>query len=350
VAVLAAGRKIAPGAVVGNLTALLIGIAVTLILGELLLRLLDLGHPYYSAPELYRTSADPQILFEPRPSFDGFSEGIAVHTNSRGLRERELPPEKPAGVRRVLFLGDSVTFGAGVRAEETFPRLLEERLAGAADGPIETLNAGVVGYNTTQELARLESVGLTYRPDVVVLTFVVNDLLDIFSIFDHQYEPGGPFADQKVWLRRNSHLYRFVQDTYWRVAVALRRTQTGPTEPLRQRGRLDERLAELTAAADLARANGAAFLLVLYPDNLDDPVSAGPGGERSTVRQELLGLAERSGYLVVDLTEALGDVRDPRARDYRLREDPHPSPAGHRTIADALTPSLRALLANLPRS
>jgi lysophospholipase L1-like esterase len=343
VAIIAAGRKIAPGAILGNLAALAAGLLVTVLLAEIALRLLGLGHPYYSAPELYQPSVDRRVLFEPRPGFDGFSEGTRVRTNSRGLRERELPLDKADGVTRLLFLGDSVTFGPGVRDDEPFPRLLESRLAEA--GAVETINAAVVGYNTTQELARLENVGLAYRPDVVVLTFVVNDLLDAFSIFDHQYAPTGLLADQKIWLRRNSRLYRFAQNVYWRVALEVRRARSGPTEPLRPRARLEERLAEIAAIAETARANGAAFLLVLYPDNLDDPVSPGPGGERATVREELTRFAERRGYPVFDLTAALGDVRDPRARELRLREDPHPSPAGHRAIADALAPALRALIA-----
>src|SRR5581483_10272033 len=152
VAILAAGRKIVPGAVLrglaGNLAALGFGILVTLILAEIILRVVDRGHPYYSAPELYRPSDDPRVLFEPRPSFNGFSEGTWVTTNSRGLREREFPLEKPAGTRRVLFLGDSVTFGAGVRDDEPFARLLEPDLQADGAGPIQTLNAGVVGYNT----------------------------------------------------------------------------------------------------------------------------------------------------------------------------------------------------------
>ena len=107
------------------------------------------------------------------------------------------------------------------------------------------MNTGVVGYNTVQELARLEQAGLPYQPDVVVLTFVVNDLLETFSIFDHQYEPTGILASVKVWLRRNSHLYRFVQQMYWRLGQELRRAREGPTEPLRKRERVDERLATL---------------------------------------------------------------------------------------------------------
>jgi lysophospholipase L1-like esterase len=94
----------------------------------------------------------------------------------------------------------------------------------------------------------------------------------------------------------------------------------------------------------VTRANGASFLLVLYPDNLDDPVSPGPSGERRTMREELTAFAAREQVPVVDLTSALGDVRDPRARQYRLREDPHPSIEGHRVIAEALRQPLIDLL------
>jgi len=345
VAILAAGRKISLSALLGNLAALGAGLLVMLVLGEIALRMVDLGHPYYSAPELYRPSDDPRELFEPRPSFSGYSEGTQVTTNSLGLRERELPLAKPPGTRRVVFVGDSVTFGPGVRDDQPFARLLEDSLNASGVGPVETVNTGVVGYNSIQELARLQNVGLAYQPDVVVLTFLANDLLETFTIFDHQYEPDGSLADVKVWLRRNSHLYRFLQDIYWRVGQELRRSREGPTEPLRKRDRLEERLATLDEMIQLTRANGAGFLLVLYPDNLDDPVSPGPSGERRSMREELLAFAAREQVPVVDLTPALGDVRDPRARQYRLREDPHPSVEGHRVIANALREPLADLLA-----
>ena len=84
---------------------------------------------------------------------------------------------------------------------------------------------------------------------------------------------------------------------------------------------------------------------MLYPDNLDDPVSPGPSGERLTMREELVAVCARGpACRYLDLSAALGDVRDPRARQYRLREDPHPSVAGHRVIAETLRGPLLDLL------
>ena len=85
------------------------------------------------------------------------------------------------------------------------------------------------------------------------------------------------------------------------------------------------------------RASGAAFLLVLYPDNLERSGQPGPV-RRAPDRcaRSWTQFAAREQVPLVDLTAALGDVRDPRARQYRLREDPHPSPEGHRVIAEAL--------------
>jgi lysophospholipase L1-like esterase len=319
----------------------IVSVALVLAIAELGLRLLGLGNPYESEPDAYVRVPDPDVLFAPRPGFDGFSEGTRVRINALGLRDAERPTPKPADTARLLVLGDSVAFGFGVLAEESFPARLEAGLGRLADGRrYEVVNAGVVGYNTIQERARLEQVGLRLQPDVVILTFVVNDLLDTFSIFDHQYEPTGPLAPIKQWLRRNSRLSHFYQDVSWRIADSLRKDPNRPEAP-RDRQRLFERELEIAKIAQLSRASGARFLLALYPDNLDNRVSADSGGRQETVREALFAFAAQQGLPVLDLTSAIGDVRDPRARSMRLREDPHPSPTGHQAIADALLPALR---------
>ena len=50
---------------------------------------------------------------------------VGYRTNSRGLRDREYPLEKPAGKTRILALGDSFTFGHGIAYGERFTDILE---------------------------------------------------------------------------------------------------------------------------------------------------------------------------------------------------------------------------------
>jgi lysophospholipase L1-like esterase len=96
--------------------------------------------------------------------------------NSLGFRDREWAPRKPAGTRRILALGDSVTFGWGVPLERTYARVLERSLQAAdASTRWEVLSVARPGANTAEEVRLLETAGLRLDPDVVLLGFVLND-------------------------------------------------------------------------------------------------------------------------------------------------------------------------------
>jgi hypothetical protein len=95
-----------------------------------------------------------------------------LNSNSRGLRGRtEYAYAKAPGVRRVLVFGDSFTFGEDVSDDETYAHFLQQRLPG-----VEVLNFGVHGYGHDQMLLYLQEEGLRYRPDVVVLGFLYDDM------------------------------------------------------------------------------------------------------------------------------------------------------------------------------
>jgi hypothetical protein len=93
--------------------------------------------------------------------------------NSKGLRDREFPYEKPDGVQRILCLGGSITCGYGVNADETWPKALESLLNKdtAQDRSWEVLNGGVGSTGTAHQLAYFETEGYRYGPDCVVLSF-----------------------------------------------------------------------------------------------------------------------------------------------------------------------------------
>jgi lysophospholipase L1-like esterase len=147
-----------------------------------------------------RESASPAVGHEHVPRSHARLMGVDVTINSQGLRSPEAAAPKEPGVRRLLVLGDSLTFGWGVDERETYPRVLE-RMLNAAGRRYEVINAGVGNYNTAQEVAWFTERGLAYAPDEVILGFYINDA-----------EPT-PRKTQG-WLASRSYLY-VVAASFW---------------------------------------------------------------------------------------------------------------------------------------
>jgi hypothetical protein len=120
------------------------------------------------------------------PGYRGWFAGVPVSINRLGLRaDREYSVEKRPNTFRILVVGDSVTFGHGSVYEHTYPRLLEDRLREwRPDIDWQVWNAGVPGYNTTQELATLLEEGPRDRPDLVIVGFFPNDVIDNHPLTD----------------------------------------------------------------------------------------------------------------------------------------------------------------------
>ena len=103
---------------------------------------------------------------------------VPVRINRFGLRERdEITPDKPAGQRRVLCVGDSFTFGWGIPEELGWVRLLENSLR-TGGGDVRTVNCGAAGTVCVDEYwFGLQHRFAVFQPDAVVLTLCLNDLI-----------------------------------------------------------------------------------------------------------------------------------------------------------------------------
>jgi hypothetical protein len=141
-------------------------------------------------------------------------EGRPYRINRAGYRDDDHDPAKPAGTYRILVLGDSFAFGQGVPEEQTWTRRLPAEIAKRGGGTVEVINAGRMGLNTVNELNELKRYGLAYEPDLVVVSFVLND-----ADTDAYYRVRGPlpgFAEE--WLMW-SCLYRSVRMRFHHMLV-----------------------------------------------------------------------------------------------------------------------------------
>ena len=109
---------------------------------------------------------------------DPYGKPFVLRINSSGQRGADLERRHPAQ-RRILFIGDSFTIASSLREQDLFVEHTQRLLSDALGKPIRTINGGVDGYNTFQELAYYRYHGKFLQPDVVVLCFYVgNDFRD----------------------------------------------------------------------------------------------------------------------------------------------------------------------------
>jgi lysophospholipase L1-like esterase len=150
-------------------------------------------------------------------SDDGGFERDFTRINANGFRDREVPEEKPAGVIRVICLGESSTFGAFNRDHDTYPRNLERLLNDSTTGPrYEVFNFGV-SEATTEELRHMiEAEVLPLQPDVVTFYGGHNDVRNFLVgnegvPLPEQSETASP-ARQRNSLFLGLDLFRYVQN------------------------------------------------------------------------------------------------------------------------------------------
>lgn len=113
------------------------------------------------------------LYYETRPNLNEPEFNVRFITNSRGMADREYTLERPPGVWRVAFIGDSLTRGLGASFGKNYESLLEERFNAvhpvAGVEKYEFLNFSTAGYRPTQFLWVLENKVPPFKPQVNVV-------------------------------------------------------------------------------------------------------------------------------------------------------------------------------------
>jgi lysophospholipase L1-like esterase len=230
----------------------------------------------------------------------GVEYPFIVSTDAKGRRSI---PQRPGTRRRILFLGDSCTFGIPVNDGESFPALVQQALSGT-----ECLNAGVPGYSTFQGRLLLE--GTSERLDVIVITFWPNDR----SVWDQL----GDYEHQE--LLRAERENSFSRYRYLRI---LRRA--APTDrPRLSAAEFEEQIRLLVR---LSRDRGAKPVIQIWPARQQVE------GMGETDHQEVLRrVSKTEGVMLVDL---LPVFRAAKSRGLFV-DSIHASRAGYALAAEAL--------------
>ncbi len=259
---------------------------------------------------------DDQIIYDLRPNNEVTFQGVPVKTNGCGMRGREVSIRKPEGTVRVAFLGDSFTFGWGVKIEDAFTSVVERNLNRVEDGKqkVEVLNFGVPGYSTFQEVALFKERGLDFSPDVVVVYFVENDFGLPFYVRD---------LNNPSKLLPSLGIFKLASQAL------------GKSDAERFQSSNFDANRSLLDLASVCEARGIPVLLVINPKTSE-----------VDSRRKLWALKQhRIKYFSIfnDLKRAIADEGVPE-NTLQLPNDRHPSAVKHRILGDIMTPHIWAAL------
>lgn len=284
--------------------------------------------PTIMETDVARETGD-NLIFELVPSTTITFQGAELSTNRWGMRDREYAKLPAPDTYRIALTGPSFVMGSGVADDEVFEWLLEDRLnrerGGSPYARFEILNFAVPGYSALQESIVLDQNGLSFQPNA--LFFIA-----------HQREEEAVVMYLADRISVGAELpYEDLMDLAHQAGL-----EAGATKVESER-RLQPWGAEILAwtyrrIVETSRAHGILPVWIFVP-TLENPL-------REETVEQLARLAEESGFIVVDLSDAYDD-QDLESLVVAYW-DRHPNAAGHRLLADRLFQALQARKEEIP--
>jgi lysophospholipase L1-like esterase len=284
-----------PNERIAHFALVVLGTSLGLASGEVLARVTYV-------PPWHERLLDAQVPVTPNDSI--------LH-NSWGLRGPGYETPKSPGTKRILLLGDSFTFGAGVADDAAvFPAIIEQRLNARyqqSGTRFEILNGGIPGSRTTAWVNLLNEVKDAFEPDVIVSVFFLRD--------------GTLARDRNLIATRyaqainESYLGNASQTEEWSVAQA-----------------------NLLEIQRIGSSLGATVALVVFPILVD----LGDDYPFREVCDLLVQFGNANDLPTLDLLPAF--LGREASELWVAPQDQHPNAAGHLIAADALMPFFEMLL------
>ena len=278
-------------------------------------------------------SKDEVLMWEYRPYgvYEDSRLDYKIETNRYGFRDNDYEsPDKPKGIYRVAFIGDSTTLGFKAKGEDVFVREFERLANKTIPGRnVQALNFGVDGYNTIQIFELLKTRAVTFVPDKVVYAFNLND----FDMWNASGQKVLYFKKPKLFFLREFD--RFVRNRklgkiydYYHFYFDMNRDTVFPY---------------IVKMRDLLREKGVDFQVVILPTFEYDFKKYAPEDLHEKIKHYLM----TNNIEVFDLLQEF-KKQDKPSSSYLAEpgvDNWHPNKEGHRFMAQSmLQPVLSHLL------
>jgi alginate O-acetyltransferase complex protein AlgI len=277
--------------------------------------------PTLTETEAARQTGD-NFIVELVPSTTIYFHGEKLSINRWGMRDRDYEKTPAPNTYRIAMTGPSFVMGYGVADDEGFEWLLEDRLnrenVGSPYSKYEILNFAVPGYSAIQDLMVLEQKALPFQPNA-------------FFFMAHQRE------EEAVVLYLADRISVGADLPYPDLMELVHKAGAEPGMAKAEAERLLKPIGgdllswTYRRIVETSRAHGILPVWIFMP-TLEDPL-------RKEEIAHLKSVAEESGFIVLDLSDAYDD------QDLQTLVvaywDKHPNAKGHMLIAEDLYRKLR---------
>ena len=302
-----------------------------LLIGALLLVVTEIGLRLYGFGQPILFIQDQELGYYPKPNQTARYPGRVVSINNHGMRAPDIRPDKPAGLIRILMIGDSTLAGTKVSNADLYSTLLENRLNQlAGKETFEVLNMGVNAWGPLHERAFVRKFG-TFDADVAIICGPVANCfrpkygLERLPFSPAQHPPRtalGHVAYEVMWRLRE----RSLGTPPWAVP--------GPI----QDAQAHEGMDAYTEMATLFQQQGAEVLMEMLPARQVTlgQVNGDPDGMRlfAKIRQRMMEIGVTPN--------CAGPIfKDAKEREKIYHDGVHFDHYGHRLYAQYLLERLR---------
>jgi lysophospholipase L1-like esterase len=126
--------------------------------------------------------------------------------NRLGFRGREIR-ERKDGTVRIICLGSSTTYGTGLDYDETYPKLLQDKLDRKfGENHFEVINAGQPGLTLSHIIALAKNEIIRLNPDLVILMNINNN----FAAPGFNFVGIGAEKDSTLILKLKKYLVKYL--------------------------------------------------------------------------------------------------------------------------------------------
>ena len=264
------------------------------------------------------------------PNTSGKVFGVKIFTDDNGFR---IPESnfKYKGKKNIYIMGDSTSFGPGVKEEDTFVGLLRSKNLN-----VNFYNNSVLGYQINNHIINLDMINQFGAVDKIIYFYTLNDVFKSTNVVDANERKKniseGTFALREIkilnfinkYLREKSYLYLYIKG----IATDPSKRWYLSINNYYEKNDINYMVSELEKIQNFSEKINAEFLIVVLPYEFQTRKCL---LKNLTPQKKMVKIFLDLNVKYLDLTDSFCKLRKPS--NYFLKFDPmHLSSKGHKFV------------------